>query len=252
MGWDTAERVAAWVGGRARVPAPYRPDLLQEEFAELTARAEELVADSTGLRSAAGPGPGPGDRPGRVGECQRRQLPAAPRAPPRPAGPDPPVGVERRAGPAGRPAGLGRPDGHRCPDGCRPGLALDPGARPVRPAPDRGGHRRPGPRLLRGPERGGPRAPARLRSPGVPPVARPPRGHPPLPVHGHPLDARLLRVAGRGGPRLAAAGPGAAGRLAQADDRRDPGRDGTRWTTTGPWGWWPPRSSWRASTGSRR
>jgi coenzyme F420 biosynthesis associated uncharacterized protein len=55
VAWDTAERVAAWVGGRARVPAPYRPDLLQVEFAELTARAEELVADSTGLRSAAGP-----------------------------------------------------------------------------------------------------------------------------------------------------------------------------------------------------
>jgi coenzyme F420 biosynthesis associated uncharacterized protein len=37
------------------MPAPYRPDLLQAEFAELTAQAEELVAASTGLRSAAGP-----------------------------------------------------------------------------------------------------------------------------------------------------------------------------------------------------
>jgi uncharacterized protein (DUF2342 family) len=37
------------------VPAPYRPDLLQADFAELTAQAEELVAESTGLRSAAGP-----------------------------------------------------------------------------------------------------------------------------------------------------------------------------------------------------
>ncbi len=55
VGWETAERVAAWVGGRAKMPAPYRPDLLQEEFAELTSQAEELVADSTGLRSAAGP-----------------------------------------------------------------------------------------------------------------------------------------------------------------------------------------------------
>ena len=67
VGWDTAERVAAWVGSRARVPAPYRPDLLQEEFAELTARAEELVADSTGLRSAAGPARARvTDRPGWV------------------------------------------------------------------------------------------------------------------------------------------------------------------------------------------
>ncbi len=55
VGWDTAERVAAWVGNRTRVPAPYRPDLLQADFAELTAQAEELVAESTGLRSAAGP-----------------------------------------------------------------------------------------------------------------------------------------------------------------------------------------------------
>jgi coenzyme F420 biosynthesis associated uncharacterized protein len=55
VGWDTAEKVAAWVGGRARMPAPYRPDLLQAEFEELTAEAEELVAASTGMRSAAGP-----------------------------------------------------------------------------------------------------------------------------------------------------------------------------------------------------
>ena len=55
VNWDTAERVAAWVGSRTRVPAPYRPDLLQAEFAELTEQAEELVAASTGLRSAAGP-----------------------------------------------------------------------------------------------------------------------------------------------------------------------------------------------------
>jgi coenzyme F420 biosynthesis associated uncharacterized protein len=55
VGWDTAERVADWVGNRTRVPAPYRPDLLQAEFAELTVQAEELVGASTGLRSAAGP-----------------------------------------------------------------------------------------------------------------------------------------------------------------------------------------------------
>ena len=55
VSWDTAARVATWVGNRTRVPAPYRPDLLQAEFAELTSQAEELVAASTGLRSAAGP-----------------------------------------------------------------------------------------------------------------------------------------------------------------------------------------------------
>jgi coenzyme F420 biosynthesis associated uncharacterized protein len=55
VAWDTAERVAGWVGGRSRVPAPYRPDLLQRDFEELTAQAEELVAESTGLRSSSGP-----------------------------------------------------------------------------------------------------------------------------------------------------------------------------------------------------
>ena len=67
VGWDTAERVAAWVGGRAKLPAPYRPDLLQAEFEELTSQAEELVATSTGLRSAAGPARARvTDRPGWV------------------------------------------------------------------------------------------------------------------------------------------------------------------------------------------
>ena len=59
VSWDTAERVAGWVGGRSRVPAPYRPDLLQAEFDELTAQAEELVADRPGCaRPPARPGPG--------------------------------------------------------------------------------------------------------------------------------------------------------------------------------------------------
>ena len=55
VAWDTAERVAGWVGGRSKIPAPYRPDLLQADFEELTAQAEELVAESTGLRSSSGP-----------------------------------------------------------------------------------------------------------------------------------------------------------------------------------------------------
>jgi len=55
VAWDVAERVAAWVGTRRGLPVPYRPDLLQAEFEELTARAEELVTASTGLRSLAGP-----------------------------------------------------------------------------------------------------------------------------------------------------------------------------------------------------
>ncbi len=55
VAWDTAARVAAWVGSRSGLPVPYRPDLLQQDFEELTAQAEELVAESTGLRSSSGP-----------------------------------------------------------------------------------------------------------------------------------------------------------------------------------------------------
>ena len=55
VAWDTAVRVAAWTGSRSPQPAPYRPDLLEADVAELTAEAEDLVAASTGLRSADGP-----------------------------------------------------------------------------------------------------------------------------------------------------------------------------------------------------
>lgn len=55
VAWATAERTAIWVGARAKLPAPYRSDLLEADFEELTAKAEELVAESTGLRSASGP-----------------------------------------------------------------------------------------------------------------------------------------------------------------------------------------------------
>jgi len=54
VAWDVAERVAGWVSSRRPLPAPYRPDLLQRDFDELTAQAEELVAEATGLRSASG------------------------------------------------------------------------------------------------------------------------------------------------------------------------------------------------------
>jgi coenzyme F420 biosynthesis associated uncharacterized protein len=55
VAWETAERVAGWVGNRSRQPAPYRPDVLGRDFEELTEQAEELVAASTGLRSSSGP-----------------------------------------------------------------------------------------------------------------------------------------------------------------------------------------------------
>ena len=73
-----------------------------------------------------------------------------------------------------------------------------------------------------------PSSAARLRAPGVPPVAGPARGHPPLPVHGHPVDARLLRVAGGGGHRLAGSPtrPGSPRPLERMPRRSGPG--GTR------------------------
>jgi coenzyme F420 biosynthesis associated uncharacterized protein len=55
VSWDVAQQVAEWMGRRAALPAPYRPDLLQADFDGLTAQAEQLVEASTGLRSASGP-----------------------------------------------------------------------------------------------------------------------------------------------------------------------------------------------------
>jgi len=55
VAWETAERVARWVGNRSRPSEPDDPAQLERDFEELTAQAEELVAEATGLRSASGP-----------------------------------------------------------------------------------------------------------------------------------------------------------------------------------------------------
>lgn len=55
ISWDVVEKVAGWVANRTAMPEAYRPDVLQKDFDELTAQAEELVTESTGLRSASGP-----------------------------------------------------------------------------------------------------------------------------------------------------------------------------------------------------
>ena len=47
--WRLAERVAGWVLARRPAPA-YRAEPLEADFADLTARAEALVAEATGLR----------------------------------------------------------------------------------------------------------------------------------------------------------------------------------------------------------
>ena len=53
--WDLAERVAVRTARREPFADSYLADSLQDDFAEATAEAEELVAQATGLRSLAGP-----------------------------------------------------------------------------------------------------------------------------------------------------------------------------------------------------
>ena len=55
VAWDVAEKVAIRVAGREPFADSYHYASLQPDFDELTALAEELVADATGLRSLQGP-----------------------------------------------------------------------------------------------------------------------------------------------------------------------------------------------------
>jgi coenzyme F420 biosynthesis associated uncharacterized protein len=53
--WALAERIAVRVGGTEPFAGSYHADSLAPDFEELTAKAEGLVAEATGLRSLAGP-----------------------------------------------------------------------------------------------------------------------------------------------------------------------------------------------------
>ena len=55
IAWDIAERVAVRVAGREPFAASYHLDSLAPDFEELTAEAEVLVSEATGLVSLAGP-----------------------------------------------------------------------------------------------------------------------------------------------------------------------------------------------------
>src|SRR5205807_8286728 len=55
IAWDLAQRVAVRVAGREPFAESYHYASLEPDFTELTAEAEELVAEATGLRSLAGP-----------------------------------------------------------------------------------------------------------------------------------------------------------------------------------------------------
>ena len=52
--WALAERVAVRAAGREPFAESYHYASLEPDFAEFTARAEDLVADATGLRSLSG------------------------------------------------------------------------------------------------------------------------------------------------------------------------------------------------------
>jgi coenzyme F420 biosynthesis associated uncharacterized protein len=53
--WGLAERVAVKVAGREPLAESYHYDRLSADFDAVTAQAEELVAEATGLRSTSGP-----------------------------------------------------------------------------------------------------------------------------------------------------------------------------------------------------
>ena len=55
VAWDLAAKVATRVAGRDPFSASYHYASLQPDFEELTALAEELVANETGLRPLTGP-----------------------------------------------------------------------------------------------------------------------------------------------------------------------------------------------------
>lgn len=97
IGWDTAARVAARVGGRVPFQDSYLYGSLQPDFEELTAEAECLVTATTGLVSAAGPARARVvDRAGwvaaNVASFQRLLRPVVDRIGPRIVGPVAPVG----------------------------------------------------------------------------------------------------------------------------------------------------------------
>ena len=170
--WALAERVARRFAAASRSPPRTSPASLRDDFDAVTAEAEALVADYTGLRSP-GPARAAGGRPRVVGLGQR--LVDAP-----------PARAAHRAGRRTHGRQPGRPDrpsgrGHRDRGAAR--VPRPAGARPVRPARARRRRRCRRRRLLR--RRQHPRAGEALRvpAPRLPAVDRDPRGHPPGAVH---------------------------------------------------------------------
>ena len=117
--WDLAEQVAVRVAGREPFAESYHYASLQPDFDELTAEAEALVAEATGLRSLAGPARARvTDRAGWVHanvESFRRLLRPAHRQARRRRW------RRRRSRPSAAPSPA--PSSARCSAGCRPGCS---------------------------------------------------------------------------------------------------------------------------------
>jgi coenzyme F420 biosynthesis associated uncharacterized protein len=101
--WAAAERVAGWALARRSPPPGYRPAALADDFAELTARAERLVAEATGLQPPSPARAAVVDRPAwvraNVASVQRLLGPTLDK-----------LEARRRAGPFGSlPRGLSAP-----------------------------------------------------------------------------------------------------------------------------------------------
>ena len=181
--WGLAERIATRLA-RETIPSPtrYHYASLQPDFAELTAQAEELVAECTGLgRRPARRGPGSPTAPDGCRRTSPRSSDCCVRSPTarRAAAARPARRRSRRRSPASRSGTL---------LGWMSGRVL--GQYDLLVVDDE--RRRPGPRVLRRPERARPREALRVPAPGVPSVARAPRGDPPGAVHRRAVDARAL------------------------------------------------------------
>ena len=217
--WDLAERVARRFSGREPLAASYLAGSLRADFDAVTAEAEALVADYTGLRS---PGPARAQVVDRASWVVGQRLVDAP-----------PARAAHRAGRRthGRQPGRAhRPPGRRHRDRGAARVPRPAGARPVRPARARRRRCRRR-RLLR--RRQHPRAGEALRvpAPRLPALDRDPRGHAPGAVHRGALDEALLPVAGREHAVVDRSRPAPAGAGARPAPPRSSAAGATRSTT---------------------
>ena len=183
IAWDTAERVAIRVAGREPLAESYHYASLEPDFHELTAEAEALVEAETGLKSLAGPARARvADRAGWI----RANLPRSSAC----CGPSPTGSASRWATPRSPPSAARSPAPRWAPcSGWMSTRVL--GQYDLLVIEDENPEDQDLVYYV-GPQRPGPGEALRLPAPGVPPVAGPPRGHPPHAVHRRPVAAAAL------------------------------------------------------------